>query len=197
MKKNKVFLLVLLGLLILCTACGEKKEEKGSGTHIESKDVNNNEKEEETSKKLTFLCSNQKIKIETPNSWSEYKEEKQMNDDSCVELIGTEKDKVLLIISEEKNKFNGFNSWFDIVYGTAKKSYDLDDNMVRRSDEGGKNTRFIEKELNADGTDVYLQLYFMETNNYYNQVLMWTEAKSKDLFSSEFRDIAYSLQEIE
>ena len=35
-----------------------------------------------------------------------------------------------------------------------------------------------------------------ETNNYYNQLLMWTELDNKTLYNSEFRDIAYSLKEI-
>ena len=196
MKKNKVLLVVLLILLMLCTACGEKKQQTKEGTHIQAKDVEKKDKEEEKNKKTSFLCSNQKIKIETPLSWAEYNEEK-MNEDSCLELIGNANEKILLIISEEKKQFDGFNSWFNVVYGTAKKSYGLEDNQVRRSDEGGLNTRFIEKELNSEGTDIYLQLYFMETNNYYNQVLIWTEAKNKDLYSAEFRDIAYSLREIE
>lgn len=202
MKKNKVFLLVLLVLLMLCTACGEKKEEPKKGIHFETKDVEKKEEEkkeekkQEEEKKLSFICSNDAIKIETPNTWKKYTGE-QMNKDSCVELLGTENDKVLLIISEKKSLFNGFKSWFDIVYGTAKKSYDLDDSQIRRSDEGGLNTRFIEKELAVDEENVYLQLYFMETNNYYNQVLMWTEASNKDLLGNEFRSIAYSLREIE
>ena len=49
----------------------------------------------------------------------------------------------------------------------------------------------------VQGEKVYLQLYFMETNKYYSQVLVWTDQEHKASLSSEFRDMAYSLKEVE
>ncbi len=191
MKKINYIFLTMFFIICLCTGCGSKKED------VEVKNIEENEEvvEKDISKKLTFICDNNKIKVETPNSWSEYKEEK-MNDDACLELIGADEIKYLIVISEEKSSFSSFNNWFDTVYSNVKESYQLDDSKIRRSDEGGLNTRFIENELEMNGEKVYLQLYFIETNNYYNQLLMWTELDNKTLYNSEFRDIAYSLKEI-
>ena len=51
--------------------------------------------------------------------------------------------------------------------------------------------------MDIQGEKVYLQLYFMETEKYYTQVLMWTDQNHKVRLSTEFRDIAYSLKEVE
>ncbi len=197
MKKNKVLLIVLLIMLTLCTACGEKKvEDSKKGTHVETKEV---EKKEEEVKKKTFVCDNKYVQIEANDSWANYPGKDKMNKDSCLELVGVNKneEKYLLIISEDKKAFKDFNAWFDVVFGMAKKSYQLDENQVRRSDENGLNTRFVEKDLEVQGERVYLQLYFMETNKYYSQVLVWTDQEHKASLSSEFRDMAYSLKEVE
>ena len=195
MKKNKVLLVVLLVLMCLCSACGEKEEKAKKGTRVETKEV---EKKEEVKKK-TFVCDNKYVQLETPDTWVNYPGKDKMNNDSCLELVGVTKneDKYLLVISEDKEAFKDFTSWFDVVFGIAKKSYDLDEDQVRRSDENGINTRFVEKDLDIQGEKVYLQLYFMETEKYYTQVLMWTDQNHKVRLSTEFRDIAYSLKEVE
>ena len=151
MKKIKYIFLTMLFIICLCTGCGSKKED------VEVKNIEEKEEvlEKDISKKLTFICDNNKIKVETPNSWSEYKEEK-MNDDACLELIGADEIKYLIVISEEKSSFSSFNYWFDTVYSNVKESYQLDDSKIRRSDEGGLNTRFIENELEMNGEKVYL-----------------------------------------
>ena len=195
MKKNKVLLVVLLVLLTLCTACGEKKEDTKKVKRVETKEV----EEKEEVKKKTFVCDNKYVQLEAPDTWANYPGKEKMNDDSCLELVGTNKNenKYLLVISEDKTQFKDFNSWYDVVFGIAKSSYKLDEGQVRRSDENGINTRFIEKDLEVSGEKVYLQLYFMETDKYYTQVLIWTDQDHKSALSSEFRDIAYSLKEVQ
>ncbi len=196
MKKNKGLLVVVLLLLFLCTACGNTTSDDKSNSGVKTNEKENKEKEV---KKLSFTCENNYVKIETPDTWAQYPGKDKLNKDSCLELVGlnNKEDKYLLIISEDKNQFKSYNAWFDIVYGTAKNSYELDDSQLRRSDENGLNTRFIEKDLEIQGEKVYLQLYFLETNKYYTQVLMWTDNSNKATLSTEFRDIAYSLKEVE
>ncbi len=193
MKKRNLILLLLF-MLLICTSCGNKNEEKKDNPiNFETK---NNEVKEKENKILSFMCDNKKIKLETPNSWTEYKEDK-INNDACLELIGVDEYKYLIIISEEKSSFSSFSSWFDEAYNSAKQAYELDDSKLRRTDEGGLNTRFIEKDLEMEGQKMYMQLYFVETNNYYNQLLLWTNLDNKTLYNVEFRDIAYTLKEVE
>ncbi len=193
--KKKVLLMVMLLTIMLSTGCFNSN----SGNKENKERVKKQEVVEDTSKNevktLEFLCDNEKIQITTPTTWKKY-EEGTLNKDSSLELVGKSTNKYLLVISEKREDFASFNAWFDIVFNHSKESYNLDENNLQRMDENGLNIRYIESNVESEGLNIYLQLYYIETDNYYNQILIWTTNSNKGNLSTEFRDIALSLKEL-
>ena len=148
-------------------------------------------------KKQTYTSYNDKFTVDVNNDWSSV-EKGTLNESADIELADLNDEKYFLALMEEKEDFNWtYEEYRDHMFEVDAKIYGATVNDIQDIKIGEYNCNFIEFNPNLDNSALqfYMQIYIIETDNYYGQLLTWTLNSKKDEYRDEFFEIVKTFKE--
>ena len=147
--------------------------------------INNTEKQ-------TFNSYNDKFSVMVNNGWQEA-ERGTLNTSADIELADFKNEKFFVALMENKEDFNWtydeyINNTIEAnsnVYPGITESPKLDVKI------GEYDCKYVEIKVTTEdsGINTYMQIYYVETENYYGQLLVWTLYSKKDEYKDEFVEL--------
>lgn len=181
--KNKIFIVFLLTMLFILPGCNSLEfVEKAT-------------KQEEKVDKKYFYTYEDNFKVKVPSTWEEAKEG-DLNSDADMELEGKKIEKYFMILAENKVNFDSFEFWYDIVLRSNADSYNFESDIVKDTKINGYDTKYAEFDTSFNGVRIYMRIYFIQSENYYSQVFMWSTMDQKEKLQDEFDEIINSFEEV-
>ena len=89
-----------------------------------------------------------------------------------------------------------FENYQDIIFNQNAENYSVDLNDRKDIEINGCQGKYVEFKTKFQSTNIYMRIYSIETENYYNQVLIWTTYSQKDSVVEEFNEIMDSYKEL-
>lgn len=169
----KKFILVLMSIFLL-TGCSDT-------TKYDSKKINSYDN---------------KFQITVPSSWDTSPSKGGLNTAANIEIQNSEKQKYMIAITEAKADLTmDFEKYQDTIFSQNEENYNTKFEDVKDININGKNCKYVEFKTTQETTNIYMRIYAIETDNYYNQILMWTTYSQKDEVQKEFDKIISSFKE--
>lgn len=182
MKKIHLFIF-LIAILFVLPGC--------SSLEFVEKVTNQEEKIEDK----YFYTYDDNFRVKAPNTWVEAKVG-DLNSEADIELNGKEIEKYFMILAENKVNFDSFDVWYDIVLKNNANSYGFESSIVKDVKINGYEAKYAEFDTSFNGIKIYMRIYFVQSENYYSQVFMWSIMEQKDKLQDEFDEIISSFEEV-
>jgi len=146
-------------------------------------------------KRLTYTSYDNNFIVEVNKGWTSV-EKGTLNDAADLELIDSENDKYFLVLMESKEDFTWtYEEYRDHMFDANAEIYQTTVENIQDIKVGEYNCNFIEFDSNLEGIKFYMQIYIVETDNYYGQILTWTLNSKKDEYRNEFLELVKSFKE--
>ena len=138
-----------------------------------------------------------RFEITAPQAWAKA-DQHSLNVNASLEAKDASNDAYFMAIMEEKANFNGFEAYRQAAQIVIEQSYhvninDLEGTPVTIDGHEGYAYTF---DVAFEGINVYMQVYLIQTENYFGTLYAWTMQEHKDSQTQILREIAMSFKEI-
>lgn len=149
------------------------------------------------SNKITYNSYNDIFSVEAVNGWQQV-EQGTLNSSADIELADLKNDKYFVALMENKADFEwSYEEYINNTIASNASTYNLTDYEKKDIKIGNYDCKYIEFKSTNNDTEVntYIQIYYVETENYYGQLLTWTLNSKKDEYKDEFIQLVESFKE--
>lgn len=138
-----------------------------------------------------------KFQITVPSNWKTVDKQGDLNDSANFEISNQRRQKYLIAITEAKEDLDmDFESYQDTIFSQNAENYSVDLNDRKDIKINGYPAKYVEFKTKYETSNIYMRIYAIESDNYYNQILIWTTYSQKDSVEQEFDEIINSFKEI-
>ena len=173
---KKILLLIILSVFMI-TGCSSKETEI-----VDSK--------------TNFTSYDELFTIEAEKKW-QLAEKGKLNNNANLELIDENNNKYFLVLASTKDDFNSYDNYFDTMKQNIEKEYKIkieEENEIKVGDHDCKYVEF--KSTTTDSAvNFYMQVYMIETENYYARLFAWTTYSQRDKYKDEFKEMILTFKE--
>lgn len=146
----------------------------------------------------TYKSYNDKFSVDVKQGW-EAVEKGNLNDSADIELADESNDKYFMALLESKKDFEwNYNEYADFMFKTTSNMYKVELGEPQEIEINGYKCKYVEFKttLEEPAINSFMQVYIIETKNYYGQLFTWTLNSKKDEYREEFIEIAKSFKEL-
>ena len=171
----KKLLLIVLSVLFLC-ACDNSKSVKPQ----------------------KFSSYNTTFEITADNTWTEVSDKGTLNEQADIEIFDEKNQKYLIAITDSKKDLPWkYNEYVDYILKKEADVYGFDVKDTKQTKIGEYDSTYVSFTTDIDGKKFYMNIFVVETKNYYGQIIMWTKASAKENIKDEFIKIVQSFKQVE
>jgi len=136
------------------------------------------------------------FEVTVPGSWVQA-DRHSLNENANLEALDANQDAYFMAIMEDKANFNGFDGYKQAAVTVINQSYNVDLNTLTPEEVtiNGNPAYLYTFDVPFEGIVVYMQVYIIQTENYFGTLYAWTVEANKDAQTSILRDIALSFIE--
>lgn len=148
------------------------------------------------SNKITYNSYNDLFSVEAGNGWQQV-EKGTLNSSADIELADLKNDKYFVALMENKEDFEWtYDEYIDNTIKSNASTYNFGDYEKKDIKIGDYDCKYIEFKSTGDNeVNTYIQIYYVETDNYYGQLLTWTLNSKKDEYREEFIQLVQTFKE--
>ena len=148
------------------------------------------------SDKTTYNSYNNIFSVEVGKEWQQV-EKGTLNSSADIELADLKNDKYFVALMENKADFEWtYDEYMDNTIKSNASTYDLEDYEEKDIKIGEYDCKYIEfKSTSETDVNTFIQIYYVETENYYGQLLTWTLNSKKDEYKDEFISLVQTFEE--
>ncbi len=148
------------------------------------------------SDKTTYNSYNNIFSVEVGKGWQQV-EKGTLNSSADIELADLKNDKYFVALMENKADFEWtYEEYMDNTIKSNASTYDLEDYEEKDIKIGEYDCKYIEfKSTSETDVNTFIQIYYVETENYYGQLLTWTLNSKKDEYKDEFISLVQTFGE--
>lgn len=155
-----------------------------------------NEKEN-TKNKVIYNSYDELFSIEANSSWQNVSKG-ELNKSANLEIVDYDKNKYFMAIMEKKEDFElSYDEYKDYMIKDIEKTYEVKIEEQKEIEVGDKKFIYVEFKSSAPNSSVnlFMQVYMIETQNYYGRLFAWTNYSQRDLYKNEFSDMIKTFKE--
>lgn len=148
--------------------------------------------------KQTYTSYNDKFTVMVNSGWQEA-ERGTLNTSADIELADFKNEKFFVALMENKEDFNWtYDEYVNNTIEANSSVYpgitDSEKNDIKI---GEYNCKYVELKVTTEssGINTYMQIYYVETENYYGQLLAWTLYSKKDEYRDEFIELVKTFKQ--
>lgn len=148
--------------------------------------------------KQTYTSYNDKFTVMVNSGWQEA-ERGTLNTSADIELADFKNEKFFVALMENKEDFNWtYDEYVNNTIEANSSVYpginDAEKNDIKI---GEYNCKYVELKVTTEssGINTYMQIYYVETENYYGQLLAWTLYSQKDEYRDEFIELVKTFKQ--
>ena len=171
---KKVLGLIICSTLLL-TACSEEK------------DAN-----------ITYNSYDSNFTITATSGWS-IPTQGTLNDEADLELVDNNNNKYFVALMEAKEDFDwSYEEYATNMLESNAESYGITIDEIQTITIDEHECQYIEFKTTTDNTSLnfYTQVYIVETDNYYGQLMTWTIYSQSDEYRDEFIEMVKTFKEV-
>lgn len=152
---------------------------------------------ENTNEYIKHTSYDDKITIETPNTWKSVLEKNSLNENAIIELQNEEENAYLVVVINNKLDLNeNFTTYQTKVFKQKETFYKTKITSYTDVVISERPARYgVIYYTNANNINTYIRSYAFETDNYYGQIVIWTLASNEEKVQKEFDNITKTLKE--
>ena len=152
---------------------------------------------ENTNEYTKHTSYDDKITIETPNTWKSVLEKNSLNENAIIELQNEEENAYLVVVINNKLDLNeNFTTYQTKVFKQKETFYKTKITSYTDVVISERPARYgVIYYTNANNINTYIRSYAFETDNYYGQIVIWTLASNEEKVQKEFDNITKTLKE--
>ena len=88
-----------------------------------------------------------------------------------------------------------FEEYQETIFTQHESNYDVKLTNKQDTEINGNKAKYVEFKTKFKSTNIYMRIYTIESQNHYNQILIWTTYSQKELVQKEFNKIINSYKE--
>lgn len=148
-------------------------------------------------KMTTFKSYDDKFQITVPSDWKKASTKGELNSAADFELYNKVAEKYFLALMESKEDIAySFEQYKTAILAQNEKVYSTTFDEVKDIKIDEHDCNYVEFKTQQLGTNIYMRIYVIETDNYYGQLFIWTTYSQKDKLDEEFDKIISSYKEV-
>ena len=164
-----------------------------TGCSIENKKI-----DKESEKNIvTYNSYDEVFIVEANPSWQNVNKG-ELNKLANLEIVNYEKNKYFMAIMEKKEDFDlSYDEYKNYMIKDIEKTYEVELEEPKTITIDDKEYAYVEFKSSAPNTSVnlYMQVYMIETENYFGRLFAWTNYSQRDNYKEEFDQMVKSFKE--
>lgn len=174
---KKFLMLIIMSVFIItgCTSSTEKQEEE----------------------KVMFNSYDDVFTIEAEEEWQNVTKG-ELNKLANLEIVDYDNNKYFMALMEKKEDFElSYDEYIETMKKDIEEKYKIqleEENDIKIGDYDCKYVEFKSAAQNSS-VNFYMQIYILETPNYYGRLFVWTTYSQRDLYKEEFNNMVQTFKE--
>lgn len=123
----------------------------------------------------------------------------ELNKLANLEIVDYDNNKYFMALMESKEDFElSYEEYHDHMIEDIEDKYKIkieEENEIKIGDYNCVYVDFKSSSANSS-VNFYMQIYIIETNNYYGRLFIWTTYSQRDIYKEEFNNIVKSFKEV-
>ena len=151
----------------------------------------------ENDSKVIFNSYDEAFSIETVSSWQNVTKG-ELNELANLEIANYDENKYFMALMESKEDFDlSYDEYKDYMISDIEDRYKIQIEEKKDIKIGDYDCIYVEFKSSEEGSSVnfYMQVYIIETKNYYGRLFAWTTYSQRDTYKDEFIKMAQTFVE--
>ena len=152
---------------------------------------------EESNKDIVFNSYDDKFSINASFEWQNVTKG-DLNEIANLEIANYDENKYFMAIMESKEDFDlSYNEYKDYMIEDIENRYKIQIDEKKNVKIGDYDCVYVEFKSSDENSSVnfYMQIYIVETKNYYGRLFAWTTYSQRDMYKDEFSHMVSSFKE--
>ncbi len=151
----------------------------------------------ESNKDIVFNSYDDKFSINASFEWQNVTKG-DLNEIANLEIANYDENKYFMAIMESKEDFDlSYNEYKDYMIEDIENRYKIQIDEKKNVKIGDYDCVYVEFKSSDENSSVnfYMQIYIVETKNYYGRLFAWTTYSQRDMYKDEFSQMVSSFKE--
>ena len=152
---------------------------------------------EEKEENIIFKSYDEVFSIEANNDWQNVTKG-ELNEVANLEIANYNDNKYFMALMENKEDFDlSYDKYKEYMISDIEDKYKIQIEEKKDIKIGDYDCIYVEFKSTSENSSVnfYMQVYIVETKNYYGRLFAWTTYSQRDIYNDEFINMAKTFKE--